>query len=275
MSKSQIRTLISLLCLVALGALIAGCEGQAGKPCEKAKAEKATCEKGKPAAEKLTAEKAKPAAEKPAAEKPKEAAAAPAAAKTQALGPYKFAANWMDEQGFITNWLVVGTFPNPGERPDNKGFNIDYFKNYGGETGITPANGMEIKKDDGTVVKWQQYNSTYTEISFFAIEHLKLEPAAEDILCYCACWIESDADKDVEIRVGSDDGYKLWLNHKQIAEVHEYRSAEMDQETHKVKLNKGMNLVIIKVDQDWGEYQFMLRVVTPEGKEVTGLKVWN
>jgi len=282
MSKSQIRTLISLLCLVALGALIAGCEAQAGKPCEKAKAEKAkpaaekpAAEKAKPAAEKPAAEKAKPAAEKPAAEKPKEAAAAPAAGKAQTLGPYKFSANWMDEQGFITHWLVVGPFPNPGERPDNKGFHVDYFKNYGGETGITPTNGMEIKKDDGTVVKWQQYASTYTEINFFAIEHLKLEYNAEDILCYCACWIESDADKDVEMRVGSDDGYKLWLNHKQVAEVHEYRAAEMDQETHKVKLNKGMNLVIIKVDQDWGEYQFMLRVVTPEAKEVTGLKVWN
>ncbi len=277
MSKSQIRILISLLCLVAMGALIAGCEGQAAKTCEKAKAEKATCEKEKPAAEKPAAEKAKPAAEKPAAEKPKEAAAAPApaAGKAQTLGPYKFSANWMDEQGFVTHWLVVGPFPNPGERPDNKGFSIDYLKNYGGETGITPTNGMEIKKDDGTAVKWQQYASTYTEISFFAIEHLKLEYNAEDILCYCATWIESDADKDVEIRVGSDDGYKLWLNHKQVAEVHEYRSAEMDQETHKVKLNKGMNLVVIKVDQDWGEYQFMLRVVTPEGKEVTGLKVWN
>ena len=92
---------------------------------------------------------------------------------------------------------------------------------------------------------------------------------------YCACWLDSDADKDVEIRVGSDDGYKLWINHKLIATVHEYRAMEMDQETHKVKLNKGKNLLLIKVDQDTGEYQFMLRVVGSDGKATPGVTVWN
>jgi hypothetical protein len=92
---------------------------------------------------------------------------------------------------------------------------------------------------------------------------------------YCACWLDADADKEVEVRVGSDDGYKLWINHQLVAEVHEYRAMEMDQETHKVKLNKGKNLILIKVDQDTGEYQFMLRVVGADGKEAPGVTVWN
>jgi hypothetical protein len=255
-----------VLCLAALCALIAGCEGQATCPkAKEAKEVKATGEQAKPAAE-----KPKEAA-KPAAEKPKEAAAE----KGPALGPYALAKNWMDEQGFISNWLLAGPFPNLGERPDNNGYNIDYLKNYGGELNHVPANGMEIKIEGGTAVKWQAYQSTDTVVNFFAVEQLKLEPSQEDILCYAACWVDADADKEVELRIGSDDGYKLWVNHKLVSEQNVYRSMEMDQETHKVKLNKGKNLILVKVTTDWGEFAFMLRVVNAEGKEVPGIKVWN
>ena len=263
MSKSQIRTLMCVLCLAALCTMIAGCEGQA--TCPKAKETKAATEK--------CDVKAKPAAEqaKPAAEKPKETAGV----KAQTLGPYNVSSNWMDEQGFINNWLIVGPFPNPGERPNHPGFNIDYLKSYGGELNYVPTNNMEVKKDDGTVLKWQQCKSTTPEINFFSVDFLKLEPQQENILCYCACWIESDADKDVEMRIGSDDGYKLWLNHKLVSEQDVYRAMEMDQETHKVKLNKGLNLVLLKVTQDYGEFQFELRVVGSDGKAVPGVKFWN
>ncbi len=244
MRKSYLHTFIAVLCLVAICVAIAGCGGQA------ATKEKKECTKEKQ--EKSTAKKA-----------------------VKKLGPYEFTKNWMDEEGFITNWLVVGPFPNPGERPDNTGYDTDYLKDVGGEAAYKPADGMEIKKPDGTAVKWQQHKSPYPEISFFAIEHLGLEYDQEDILCYSACWLESDAEKDVEIRVGSDDGYKLWVNHKPTGAEHVYRAMEIDQEVYPVKLSKGMNLVLIKVDQDWGEYEFVMRVVTPDGKEVSGVKIWN
>lgn len=264
MSKSQIRTFMCVLCLTALCVNFAGCEGKAAK------------EPGEPA---LKAVEAKPKAEaaKPVAEKPEEPAAEPkeACGKGATLGPYNLAKNWMDEPGFIDHWLVVGPFPNPGERPDNEGFNVDYLKNYGGEMGHEPTNGMEIKDADGNAFKWQQYAGTTTDISLFAIEGLGLEPQQEDILCYAACWLDSDADKEVELRIGSDDGYKLWVNHQLVSEQNVYRAMEMDQETYKVKLNKGKNLILFKITQDWGEYEFMLRVVDADGEEVPGIKVWN
>ncbi|MBN2018805.1 MAG: hypothetical protein JW749_01115, partial [Sedimentisphaerales bacterium] len=147
--------------------------------------------------------------------------------------------------------------------------------NYGGEAAYTPALGSEVKKDDGSAVKWQQYISEFSEIDFFSVDFLKLEPGQEDVLCYAACWLDCDADKEVDLRIGSDDGYKLWVNHKEVGIAHEYRSMEMDQETYKVKLNKGKNLILLKVDQDYGEFEFMLRVATAEGKEVPGITVWN
>jgi hypothetical protein len=267
MNKSQFRTMMLVLCLAALCAVIAGCQEEAASP--KAKDVKAAPAAEKPAPAKAEAKPAPAPAPIPA-EKPV-AAAAPAGQ----LGPFKLAKNWAEEQGFVANWLICGPFPNPGERPDNTGFGTDYLKNYGGEAAFTPTNGMEIKIDGGAAVKFLPYATTGTDIIFGDVAHLKIESNQEKILVYCACWLEADADKEVEVRVGSDDGYKLWINHQLISEQHVYRAMEMDQETHKVKLNKGKNLLLIKVDQDTGEYQFMLRVVGADGKAAPGITVWN
>lgn len=253
-----------VLCLAALCAVIAGCQEEAAGP--KAKEVKATAAAEKPAAAVKPAPAPVPVAPAP---KPAAVAAGPT------LGPFNLAKNWAEEQGFVANWLICGPFPNPGERPDNKGFNTDYLQNYGGEAAFTPTNSMEIKRPDGTVAKFQPYHATGTDIIFGDVNFLGIEPTQPQILTYSACWLDADTDKDVEVRVGSDDGYKLWINHQLIATVHEYRAMEMDQETHKVKLNKGKNLLLIKVDQDTGEYQFMLRVVTPDGKAAPGVTVWN
>jgi hypothetical protein len=269
MNKSQFRTMMLVLCLAALCAVIAGCQEEAASP--KAKQVNAT-----PAAAVNPAPAVKPAAEAKPAPAPAPKPAAAVAGPT--LGPFKLAKNWAEEQGFVGNWLICGVFPNPGERPDNTGFNVDYLKNYGGEEAFTPTNGMEIKGgsiDGSATVKFLPYATTGTDIIFGDVAHLKIESNQEKILVYCACWLDSDADKDVEVRVGSDDGYKLWINHQLISVQHVYRAMEMDQETHKVKLNKGKNLLLIKVDQDTGEYQFMLRVVGADGKAAPGVTVWN
>ncbi len=201
---------------------------------------------------------------------------APAAAPAKRLGPFQ-----TDGDGFVNNWLIVGPFPNPGERPDNKGFDIDYLKDCGGEAGHVPANGMTIatggaKEGEKRPVTWLPYAGSGGTTDFLAVPHLKLEDQQDDVLTYSACWIESEKDQDVEVRVGSDDGYKLWIDNKHIKDVHEYRAPEIDQETYKVKLAAGRKtLVLIKVDQDWGGYCFMLRLVTADGKKAPGIKVWN
>jgi hypothetical protein len=187
------------------------------------------------------------------------------------LGPYE-----LDDEGFITNWLIVGPFPNPGDRPDNKGFHIDYLKNYGGEAKHVPFNGMQIEKDDGTTVSWAPYEAGYsTRIDFCSVDHLGLSYEQEDVLAYAACWLKCEKDMDVQIRVGSDDGYKLWLDHKLVGEEHVYRAAYRDQESYPAKLSAGMHLLLIKVDQDYGAFEFMLRVVTPDGDKAPGIKIYN
>jgi len=260
MSRGQFRTLIGILCIVALLGIVIGCEEQAAK---ETKAQPEQPVKAAAAETKAEVEKAGMAA-KAGAEK--------AVETMKGSGPYKFTSNWMDEQGFISQWLMVGPFPNPGTRPDENGITVDYL---GGELNYVPVAGTEVKAPDGKMLKWEQYISTSPEINFFSVEQLKLEPSQENILVYAACWLDCDSDKDVELRIGSDDGYKLWVNHKQIAEENVYRSMEMDQETYKLKLNKGKNLILLKVTQDYGEFSFELRCVGADGKAIPGISIWN
>ncbi len=197
----------------------------------------------------------------------------PAATPAELAGPFQ-----PDKQGFILNWLMVGPFPNPGERPDNKGYHIDYLKEYGGELTHVPASGMEIAgggADGKATVKWQVTKSDSSLVDFFSIPQLKLTDQMDDVLVYCACWVELEKDADVEVRLGSDDAYKLWIDHKFVGEAHEYRAADVDQESWPRKLTAGKHLVLLKVDQDWGGYEFYFRIVTKDGKAIPGLKVWN
>jgi len=194
-----------------------------------------------------------------------------AGTSSNVLGPYE-----LNTDGFITNWLVVGPFPNPGDRPDNKGFNVDYLKNYGGEEKHVPFKGMEIGRDDGTTVKWIPYEAKYgSKIDFFEVAHLGLGYNAEDVLAYAACWLECGEDMQVELKVGSDDGYKLWVDHNLLGLQHVYRSAYQDQETYPLKLSKGTHIILIKVDQDYGAFEFMLRLATVSGERPPAIQVWN
>lgn len=195
------------------------------------------------------------------------AAEAPAS-PAKKLGPYM-----LNDEGFIVNWLIVGHFPNRGEVPDLKGFDTDYLEECGGEPNCVPANGMQITKSNGQKVDWAPYESKSSGvINFFSVEHIGLWAGVSNILTYSACWLECENDMDVQFRLGSDDGYKLWLDHKLIAKQHVYRAAAKDQESCNVKLAKGMHLVLIKVDQATGGFEFMMRVVTPDGTKPPALR---
>jgi hypothetical protein len=189
--------------------------------------------------------------------------AAPATAEGGALGPFE-----IDPAGFVRNWLIAGPFPNPNQT----GLRFDFL---GGEDRCAPAQGAEANGLDGTRARWSAYASPLERVNFFSVGHLDWKRGRNAILTYSACWLESDAEKDVEIRVGSDDGYRLWLGGKRIQEVRDRRGSERDRDTIPVKLAAGKQLLLIKVFNVDGNYEFMLRVTTPDGQRAPGVKVWN
>ena len=85
----------------------------------------------------------------------------------------------------------------------------------------------------------------------------------------------SDATRQVEIRLGTPNAWKLWLNGKLVFEREEYhRSTQMDQYKLKVTMNRGANTILLKVcqneqDEDWAQdYHYQLRVCNSTGSAI-------
>ena len=59
---------------------------------------------------------------------------------------------------FVTEWLVLGEFPNP----EKQGFDKDYLTEHGGESKILPVEGMTHKRLDGLIAKWTKFHTEKT-----------------------------------------------------------------------------------------------------------------
>jgi hypothetical protein len=87
-------------------------------------------------------------------------------------------------------------------------------------------------------------------------------------------WDSAD-DQQVEVRLGTPNAWKLWVNGKQVFEREEYhRSSAVDQYKVPVTLKAGVNVLLFKIcqneqTQEWAQrYQFQLRICDSTGSAV-------
>jgi len=173
-------------------------------------------------------------------------------------GPYE-----LDRSGHIQNWLILGPFPNAND----KEFYTDYLRT---EEQHEPAEGVEVGG-----VCWAPYAVEGGMVNFFLVPHLRLSNGQMYVIEYAACWLECDRDMEVEIRLGSDDGFRLWVDGEVRMTRHVHRGVKEDEDTLAVKLGRGLHPVLLKVDQGEKGHGFVVRVVTPEGGRPSGIRVWN
>ncbi len=76
--------------------------------------------------------------------------------------------------------------------------------------------------------------------------------------CYLYRSIEAPRDMDLPVRMGSDDGLRVWLNADLIVDVNAERPMSPESEQPILKLKKGPNHLLVKVSQGAGEWQFAL-----------------
>ena len=120
-----------------------------------------------------------------------------------------YVSSWASDQ-FVAQWLVCGPFPNS----DNRGRDVDYLNSAGGERRIRPKVGMSHSSAavPSGVVRWR-------EASVSVNGHLNLKQEAEQlslpyefVVAYAFCYLKASQEMDVILKLGSDDGAKLWLN---------------------------------------------------------------
>ncbi|HYE99059.1 MAG TPA: hypothetical protein VEJ18_09115, partial [Planctomycetota bacterium] len=153
------------------------------------------------------------------------------------------------------------------------GLSKDYI---GGEAEHVPSPGGEVEAAAGQKVSWQAYDAPAKRVNFFHVPELGFQgKMAPNVACYAACWVEATEDVEVVVRLGSDDGYRLWLDHQELGASTQLRPFQWDSNLHKVKLTKGRHLLMLKVFSNTMGFEFALRLTTPNLEVPRGIRVWN
>ena len=172
-------------------------------------------------------------------------------------GPLK---EWWDihktTEGFIRQWQVIGPFET-GEGlgqvyPPEK--EIRFEKTYDGVGGKVGWQTVETS-ESGYLNFISVFNKTQKYLATGFVGHV-----------YAYSEITSPENRDITLTLGSNDGAKIWLKERVIYNKSLGRNAVADQEFLKVRLKKGKNPLLVKVENlgaNWGLY---VRVVDPVGE---------
>jgi hypothetical protein len=153
---------------------------------------------------------------------------------------------------YFSDWLLCGPFPNI----KNTGRNRDYLKNAGGEKGINPKEGEFCLSQDGSSKKWITFHSPQNAV----IDLNAVYSKNKEVISYAFCIIESKRQRSVKASFGSNDGIQIFLNGKKIFDKSIKRSLLVDEETVWLQLKKGFNRILLKIDQNKGDWGFSFRL---------------
>ena len=98
------------------------------------------------------------------------------------------------------------------------------------------------------------------------IDFMKTHMAQENAVCYAWTVFASDRDRSVLLKLGSDDGIKVWVNGKVVHRKAARRSAQPSADTARSRLKKGLNPILLKIEQDVGGWGFYFQVTDLRGK---------
>lgn len=165
--------------------------------------------------------------------------------------------------GFLDQWQVIGPFDNVdqasfdvvyGPEEDYSENKLDFAKSYPGKSGMASWRRVKTDAPDGSVDLNPLYDSAKWAIAY----------AAGDFV--------SSRDLECEVRLGSKNACKLWINGQLVINREIYHAGgQIDQYVAPIELKAGKNSILIKVcqnekkqpwEQDW---QFQLRFTDSTG----------
>jgi tetratricopeptide (TPR) repeat protein len=89
---------------------------------------------------------------------------------------------------------------------------------------------------------------------------------------YGLIYIKSPDKRKVQIRLGTNDSAKLWLNDREVWRMNMGRDAVFDNDIVTVDLQQGLNKVVLKVCNRINEWGFYFRVTDAEGRGMTDIE---
>lgn len=151
---------------------------------------------------------------------------------------------------FIQPWRVVGGFPSK-----------DGLEHH--DTVLPPEEKLDwaAKYGEGdAALGWQTVEAPRGRLDFRRV----CKPT-DNAVGYAATVINAPRATEAELRLGSDDGCKAWLNGEEILDRKAHRGLGIDADRANVKLREGANLLLVKVSQGGGDWLLMVRLSRAEG----------
>lgn len=163
--------------------------------------------------------------------------------------------------GLLNRWWLIAPF----DHRDGIGFDAAY----------APESEIDLqKKYAGTEgeVAWVEKTSDERHA---ILDLNNLLGRHKGAVAYAYCEFDSERDQPAEIRLGTPNGWKLWINDQPMFAHEEYhQSSRLDQYRTPVRLKAGKNRILLKIcqneqTQDWAQrWEFQLRVCDESGKAI-------
>jgi putative heme-binding domain-containing protein len=135
------------------------------------------------------------------------------------------------------SWHIAGPFPATEEKAIDKKF--------------------DPETKPFTEVNWKTIRGDSKGYFDLAAHHGK---ESSHSLSYMTRVIESPADQEVTILVGTDDGCRLWVNGEKVLSHDRAEAAKAGRDGVKVKLKKGANTVLLKVNNGDNPHGFYFTI---------------
>lgn len=163
------------------------------------------------------------------------------------------------ELGLVQDWMLIGPFDNTNYLgldfvyPPEK--EIDFSATYSGL--------------NNQPVKWRTLHNPEW---MGKIDLLPLFQETEWSTVYAVAFVESPRQRNVQIRLGSNDAIKVWLNGEEVWRHESGRIVGLDDDIFPVTLPKGKSRILLKISNFGSNWGFCFRITDENGKKISDLK---
>ncbi|MCF6286628.1 MAG: hypothetical protein L3K26_15755 [Candidatus Hydrogenedentes bacterium] len=168
--------------------------------------------------------------------------------------------NLKEQYGTRTDWMVIGPFPN------DQAFS-------GHVTVYPPEKEIDLNGEyeglDGTMVQWKEHHQ---QGALTSVDFKQIFTPTENVCAYAYGTVTSPEEKKVQLRIGTNDSGKMWVNGALVFDYPHDGRVTLDRNIIPCTLPKGTSRILIKVCNarlDWG---FVFRITNEDGSPTKGLK---
>jgi len=156
---------------------------------------------------------------------------------------------------YIPEWFILGPFPN---KRKNENIRLGLDSIYPPEINVNLK--ISYAGVGGKPIRWQYVQTPengYVSLADRIVPH-------DLVVTYAVTYIFSTSHYQVIFFMGSDDGSKVFFNNKEIYRYSGIRVAEPDQSELMLNVKPGWNKLLLKIENNHGEYGFFARLLDPE-----------